>query len=68
MSPKKPPAVTPVESIAVNISTAARMLGVRVWTMRTLAWSGKLAHFRLGNKIMFRPEDLRAFAEAQVRG
>lgn len=55
------------QQLAVDIKTAARLMGASVWCVRTLVWSDKLPHFKLGNKTMFRPEDLRAFVNAQVR-
>ena len=48
----------------VDIREAARRLGVKVWTVRTLCWSKAIPYIRIGRrKLLFSPEDLRAYAE-----
>ena len=54
------------EPILVDVKTAARMLGTTVWCIRTLVWRKKLPRTVLGNRLLFRPEDLRAFAADRV--
>jgi excisionase family DNA binding protein len=48
----------------VDIHEAARRLGVKVWTVRTLCWSKQIRYVRQGRrKFLFAPEDLRSYAE-----
>lgn len=52
------------EPLFVDIREAARRLGVKIWTVRTLCWSKQIRYVRQGRrKFLFSPEDLRDYAE-----
>jgi hypothetical protein len=46
----------------LDIIAAALRVGVHPNTLRRAAWKGDLAHQRNSGKILFRPEDIDAFA------
>jgi len=67
------PSVNLPEPLFVDIREAARRLGVKVWTIRTLCWTKKIRFVRQGKrKLLFSPADLSAYAanllaESEVR-
>ena len=49
----------------LDLETAARRLGVSRFTLRNWAvYQKRIAHFRLGRRILFAPADLEAFERA----
>ena len=53
----------------LNVSEAARYLGVRVWTLRTLTWNKQLAPVRIGEsrRLLYDRADLDQFVEKQKK-
>jgi len=47
------------------IKDAAQYLGTTPWAIRSLIWSGKLKHIRLGKRFLIDRRDLDAFIETQ---
>ena len=57
--PKKEPPVT--EPIAVNSVEACRLLGVSSTTLTKWTREGKIPHRRIGNRLLYSVEALKAF-------
>lgn len=51
-----------VDSLFISVSAAARMLGVKPWSVYQLCESGELASARIGEQIVIRPTDVRLYA------
>jgi len=53
----------------LNVSEAARYLGVRVWTLRSLTWNKVLTPVQVGasRRLLYDRSDLDAFVEKQKR-
>jgi excisionase family DNA binding protein len=56
----------PVRPLLVNVRAAAELLGTTVWQIRQLVWAKKLPVAKLGQRYLFRPADLEAFANKQA--
>ena len=56
---------SPPPSIAVDLKTAARMLGVCKKTLERLRDSGELRCLRIGNRWRVRVDELHAFLRRQ---
>jgi excisionase family DNA binding protein len=53
---------TPVEPLLVPLSEAARLLGVKVYSIRRLTRKGQLAYKVIGNRWLVHYASLKAFA------
>lgn len=49
----------------INVKTAAALLGVSTGMVYQLADAKKLPHVRIGSRLLFRPEALEAWLQAQ---
>jgi excisionase family DNA binding protein len=56
-----------VEPRLLDVKGAACYLGTTIWQMRTLVWSKKIRHVRIGKRILFDRADLDKFADEQLR-
>ena len=58
-----------LEARLLNVSEAARYLGVRVWTLRSLTWNKVLTPVQVGasRRLLYDRSDLDAFVEKQKR-
>jgi hypothetical protein len=58
-----------IEPGLLNIKDAAGFLGMGVWKLRRLVWSGQLPYIQLtkGAKLQFDVADLRKWIEAQKK-
>ena len=52
----------PVEQIAVNSATAAKMLGISQGTLTLWTKKGLIPHRRIGGRILYSVEGLKEFA------
>ncbi|MHB1938913.1 MAG: helix-turn-helix domain-containing protein [Acidobacteriaceae bacterium] len=50
-----------------NVGKAAEILGLSVWTVRTWAYTGKIASAKLGSRLMVPAEELEKIAAEAVR-
>lgn len=69
MRPKKsvvPSVDSPVESLSVDIPTAAKMLGGTVRAVRGLIWSKQIPFIKIGKKHCVPVEALRAFVQREA--
>ena len=66
--PAKPaqPEKQDIERLGVSVKTAAKMLDVSERTMWTLAKKQKIRSARIGTRVIFSVESLRAFVDGQV--
>ncbi len=59
--PKPKPKEQPVERLGVSIDEAAEMLSVSTRTIRELTASGKLACKKIGRRVIYSVDALKAF-------
>jgi hypothetical protein len=67
---KSKKSVTPAPTFAprnLNAPDAARYLGVGVWAMRQLHWSGVLRGFFIGRRLLFDKVVLDSYVDALVK-
>lgn len=62
------PAPPVVQSILVDLPTAALMLGSTVWSVRELLWSKKIPHVKIGRRFLVTPSDLEAYVQRLKAG
>lgn len=62
------PAGASNESLLIGAAAAAELMGVSARTLWTLTDSASLPHVRIGRRVMYRPESLRAWLAARERG
>ncbi len=62
---KSPDTVVPTgqNPILLRVPEAARLLSISPWKLRQLAYEREIVSVKVGSLLMFRPEDLRDFAE-----
>jgi len=56
------------KTLAVNAKQAAAMLGISPRTLWQLTNSSRIPHIRLGRRILYRPDALRAWLERSEKG
>ncbi len=54
-----------MEKRMLNFEEAGILVGCSPHTLRVWVRQGLITHFRLGRRIVFRPQDLTAFVEAR---
>jgi excisionase family DNA binding protein len=55
-----------VEPLLVSLSDAARLLGVKIYSVRRLARKGVLPHRQIGNRWLIHFQTLKAFANGTL--
>lgn len=50
----------------LSVNEAAPILGIAVVTLRRFVAAKKIAHVRIGDRILFRPEDIDSFIASQL--
>jgi hypothetical protein len=64
--PKPGPKITSVTSsqpMLLDIPSAAKMLSVGPWAIRSLLWGRKIPFIKVGKKHLIDPADLRVFID-----
>lgn len=56
-----------MEALLDITATREALGGVSQWTVYRLAKSGELPVVKIGDRTLFRPEDIEAFVERRVR-
>jgi excisionase family DNA binding protein len=62
---KIPTAIAAPRARCLTVEGAAEYLGAHVHAIRTLVWENKVAHFRLGHRILFDIADLDRYVDNQ---
>lgn len=63
IAPKKPSPPAPAERLAVNATEAAALLGVTDRTLRNWTRKGAFHPRRIGGRLLYSMESLRAFLD-----
>jgi excisionase family DNA binding protein len=50
-----------------GVDAAAAMLGLSVWTLRSWAYSGKIASHKIGNRLLISAEELAKIVQESER-
>lgn len=50
-----------------GVEAAAAMLGLSVWTLRSWAYSGKIASHKIGNRLLISAEELAKIVQESER-
>jgi excisionase family DNA binding protein len=58
--------ISPAPVLSVDIKTAASIVGVSVWQIRSLILEKKLRPIKLGRKFVFRVADLERFLASEA--
>lgn len=55
------------EPLLIDCTTAAKMLSISERTLWAYTKEGKIPHVRLGRRVLYDPEDLRAWRDQNKR-
>ena len=62
---KVPTPTTPDTARFLTVKDTASYLSATVWFVRRLAWERKVAHVRLGKRVLFDKADLDRYIQSQ---
>lgn len=51
----------PIEKKLISVNTASEMYGMSLWWFYRAAREGRIPHYRVGTRLLFKPSELETF-------